>query len=250
MPLIKEKLENTVKFVAISDVHEHDEIFFDLISNFSFSSDFRLLFVGDANDKGAGDESFYKIVSYIKSLVDSGFAWYVKGNHELKKIKKAKKEAERSNSLHPLLKWIDQQPTAVHLSYENGQSYLGVHAGINPKMTWDKLNYDIEVAYTRLVDSNGNNISIKLENDVWVPMKSGGVVWHEVYDGRFGYVIAGHQPNHDGPKFYNYSCNLDCGVFNTGKQVGLVFGCNGKEAMFESYGKPLLCSNKHFIKIV
>lgn len=246
MPLIKEKLESNVKFVAISDVHEHDEIFFDLVSKFTFSSTFRLLFCGDANDKGAGDPAFYKIVEFIKPLVDSGLAWYIKGNHELKKIKKAKKDENQFNNL---LQWIDKQPTAVYLSYDNGQSYLAVHAGINPKMTWDKLNYDLEVAYTRLVDSNGHNISIKLENDVWVPTKPGGVSWHDVYDGRFGYVIAGHQPHHDGPKFYNYSCNLDCGVFNTGKQVGIIFGSEGKEDIVESYGKPLLCNNKYDIKL-
>lgn len=245
MPLIKEKLENHVKFVAISDVHEHDDIFFNLINNFSFSNDCKLLFCGDANDKGAGEQAFYKIVNFIKPLVENNQAWYIKGNHELKKIKKAKKNKE----MNDLLSWIDKQPTAVHLSYDNGQSYLAVHAGINPKMTWDKLNNDIEVAYTRLVDSDGNNISIKLENDVWVPTKPNGVLWHDIYDGRFGYVIAGHQPNYDGPKFYNYSCNLDCGVFNTGKQVGIIFGSNGLEKIYETYGNPLLCNKKYDINL-
>ena len=52
--------------------------------------------------------------------------------------------------------------------------------------------------------------------------------WHELYDGRFGYIAAGHHPQINGqPKMYNYSCNLDTACYHTGVLTGRIFNYKG-----------------------
>jgi hypothetical protein len=55
-----------------------------------------------------------------------------------------------------------------------------------------------------------------------------GVKWHEVYDGRFGYIIAGHDSIKTGiPKFYNFSANIDTAVYCTGRLTVQIFSEDG-----------------------
>ena len=64
-----------------------------------------------------------------------------------------------------------------------------------------------------------------------------GVNWHDLYDGRFGYVASGHAAQKDGvPKFYQYSCNLDTSVYTTGILTCQVFGANGREELITATG--------------
>ena len=75
------------------------------------------------------------------------------------------------------------------------------------------------------------------ENNNLALTDSESSIWHKFYDGRFGYIISGHNSNLKGPKFYNYSCNIDTGVFSSGKLTAVLFGANGREEVFQAIGR-------------
>lgn len=232
------KLAADVKILAVSDIHEHSVQFFELINQFEFSDKLKLVVCGDLIDKGFGFKAFESITTKIKELSDAGFAYVIKGNHELKRIKKSKNK----ENFHPLLQWLDKQPISLSFLYPNGQRYTCVHAGITPDMKFSELNTDLNVCYVRYLDTGTYKHvpakKIEIDGKVqYVPAKEPVVNWHDIYDGRFGYIISGHQSNASGPHFYNYSCDIDSAVFKTGKLTGVLFNQNGKEDIIAVYGQ-------------
>jgi UDP-2,3-diacylglucosamine pyrophosphatase LpxH len=224
-------LKSNQELLSVSDVHEHDEHFFELLSKYPPSPDLLYLILGDLKDKGGGEECFLKIAEKTKELVSLGLAFFVKGNHELKAIKKNRK----NQNPHPIYAWLDKQPIALSFLYPNQSRYTCVHAGITPHMTWDSIDHDINVCYTRVLDKHGNHVHMIKNKDTnhWEPAIKEVSEWHNVYDGRFGYVISGHNCHPDNPTFYNHSCNIDSGVFNTGTLSAVKFNQFGKKEVIK-----------------
>jgi hypothetical protein len=232
--LNKQNLNITVpkntKIAVVGDVHEHDEQFFKMLDKINPNKNMWFVSLADLRDKGFGEESFNKIVNKIIELKNNGFGFIVKGNHELKKFNYYKKNPE---SMSPELKWLKTQPLALSFQFRTGNRLTVVHAGVTPLHTWEDLDSNIEVCYVRDVDEEGKMIPLKwIEKSgkrILVKAKEGGCSWHEVYDGRFGYIASGHAAQIDGiAKFYNYSCNLDSAVFETGILTAQIFSDEGK----------------------
>jgi hypothetical protein len=120
-------------------------------------------------------------------------------------------------------------------------------------MTWEHLSYDLTVCYIRYVSNETKKmvpIDKREENGsiFYTPKDSNCSIWHECYDGRFGYIISGHNNDPEGPRFYNYSCNIDTGVFNSGKLTAVLFGSKGREGIYQATGKAF--NNKENEKII
>lgn len=222
------------KIAVIGDVHEHEDQFDRLLEMIKPSEKMYFVSVGDVYDKGYGVAVAESITDKIKKMAENGYAFIVKGNHELKHIKKAK----LSKSMTPQLSWFEQQPLVLSFVFENNSRVTVVHGGVKPSHTWGDLDYDIETSYIRKLDDQGEMIKLEWFGNELRPAKPGGLSWHETYDGRFGYIVAGHEPLKDGkPKFYNYSCNIDTACYHTGIMTCQVLSAYGLEDLYSVEGQ-------------
>jgi len=224
---------------VLGDIHEHEEQFDEIIEKIKPSPTNLLVSIGDIYNKGYGIEVAESIINKLQALVDKGHAFVLKGNHELKKMRQARKDAALATDE---LFWISNQPLAVSFKFANKTLLTVVHGGITPRTTWEELDTNTEIAYVKFVSKDGNYIPLiwKKQADgtkALVP-KAEGKVWHEYYDGRFGYIASGHYAQKDGiPKFYKYSCNLDTAVSQTGILTAQTFNENGRGKLIQIKGK-------------
>jgi len=57
--------------------------------------------------------------------------------------------------------------------------------------------------------------------------EEGDPFWAEVYDGRFGHVVFGHQPWFDGPREFPHATGVDTGAVDGGALTALVMEESG-----------------------
>jgi predicted phosphodiesterase len=237
---MNKKLEHDAVVLVIGDIHEQEKQFNLLVEKFNPGPKRYLVSVGDIYDKGEGMEIGHSITRKLMQLEQNGFCFVVRGNHEAKHIKKQIYKNTSYSEEYELceeLNWWSNQP--FYWNFEIGNfSLLVMHGGISPNMKdWKDLNENI--MYVR----DFNPITGKRIKWDWktidgelkfVPTTNGGISWHEVYDGRFGYAASGHNAQHDGKaKFYPNSCNLDSACYATGILTGGVFGSDGLQEKIE-----------------
>lgn len=231
------KLADHIKLFTITDVHEHEDQYFEIIEKIKPDSSNIIVFLGDCIDKGFGLDSFAKITDSLIDLERRGCLYAIRGNHELKHIKNGRK-----TGLTPQLKWFDTKPLSYSFQWNNGHMVTCVHAGVTPKHTISNLENDVEVCYVRNIDEEGKMIPLIYKTDEEgnkiLVAKKPGKIWHEIYDGRFGYIVSGHAAQKDGiPKYYNYSCNIDTACYETGILTCQPFTMKGREPFIQVTGK-------------
>jgi predicted MPP superfamily phosphohydrolase len=231
-------LKRGARLIVVGDIHEHEEQFDKLLSEITPSEDVILAFVGDVYDKGFGRVVAESITDKIRELVEDGFTYAIRGNHELSSIRRYKKKKKMTEQL----KWWARQPLSLSFTFSNRAKVTVVHGGVLPSHTWEDLASSIDVCYVRDVDKDGKIVKrLKKEKDGMRIMENAkpGTSWHELYDGRFGYIVSGHSSQKDGiPKFYNYSCNLDTAIYHTGKLTAQVFADGAREKLLTFTGTP------------
>ncbi len=222
------ELNSDIELVFVGDIHEQQSQFEELLEKIKPSSQKILVSLGDVYDKGLGPDIAEAITDKMMDLHRQGQLLAVKGNHEMKNINKNKQKG-----LSPQLRWWKQQPLSLSFRYPNQSMVTCLHAGLTPSATWESIRTHSEVLYVRNIDENGKMIRLKwIEEDgkkILVEEKPNGTSWHQLYDGRFGYVFSGHQQQLDGiPKFYNHSCNLDTACYMTGILTAQTFSSIGR----------------------
>lgn len=236
--MLEIKVPAEIKILVIGDIHEHPIQFEELLRTYNPGPTRWVVSAGDVFDKGAGLEAAEDITRQLQDMQGRGFGYAVRGNHELSHIKKSRKAG-----LSPVLTWWDKQPLAIIFTFPNQTKLTVVHAGIPGNFSWRDLD-NVTVAYTRKLDKYGSFIPLIWkkrpgEKDQLEDKVPGGKSWHLTYDGRLGYIAAGHDPQKDGvSRCYNYSCNLDTAVYHTGILTGRVFSENGLEDLIQINGKP------------
>lgn len=228
-----------IKLCAFGDVHGHEEQVDKLFDWFNKQENMWLISVGDLIDRGFGEECDERITNKMKDLVDAGKGFVVRGNHEIKCKRRAK---ESGKPIKDYIMWLSDLPLSLTFVFKNGTRVVALHGGVRPDHTHNDLIDDIEICYIRNIDKNGKHVPLcskKVDGKkFYYPADPDSKLWHEIYDGRFGYIISGHQAQRDGiPKFYNYSCNLDTACYNTGKLTAMVYGENGREEILTFTGK-------------
>lgn len=233
MNLPEIKIPDGGKIAFIGDIHEHEEQFDQLIAKIKPGPKMLFVSVGDIYDKGFGVKVAESITNKIKKIVEEGYGYVIRGNHELKAIQLAR----AANEMTPELTWLDQQPLAQTFIFENQSRITVVHGGVLPTHTWDDLNNIVETSYVRSIGPDGKMIKmlrVKQPNGKTLMQleRTDGKIWHELYDGRFGYIVSGHNAQKDGiPKFWNYSCNLDSACYATGTMTAQIFSDAGREQL-------------------
>ena len=232
------RLPKGVKIVVVGDIHEHEEQFDKLLEGIKPDENTRLVTVGDIYDKGFGRNVAESITDKLIPLVEKGYAHAIQGNHELTSVRWAKRKKRMTKQLW----WWSKQPLSLTFIFPDRTKVTIVHGGVLPSFTVDDLASNIDTCYVRLVDKDGKKVkrlkTVVDDRRVMV-MEKPGKLWHDLYDGRFGYIASGHNSQKDGiAKFYNYSCNLDTAVYNTGKLTAQVFEGGTRKELLTFVGTP------------
>jgi len=214
----------------IGDIHEQRTHFEKLIKLAQPNETNWIVSVGDIYDRGEGREAGDAIV---RALIRMN-AHCVRGNHEHKRRKREGLSEEECLA--------SQWPLSLTFIFDNHTRLIVLHGGITPKHSMKDLEHNSEIVYVRNLDDDNKSIPLKKVNEdgkwIWKP-KRPGQPWHKKYYGRFGYIVAGHDPQYDGqPKFYDYSANVDTGCFETGVLTGLVFDRNGRQDVLQIKDDP------------
>jgi predicted phosphodiesterase len=217
------KIPKGQELVVVGDIHENEWHLEQLIERAEVGTKRILVSLGDVYDKGEGHHVAERILNRIRKLAEDGWAYMVRGNHEQRAIKNARNE-DRKPSLE--LKWCDQLPLVLSFVFSNNNRITVLHAGVTPHHSWGNVANNTEVMYIRTLDEKDRPIPL-----IWTEVNGvkklraerTGTIWHEKYDGRFGYIISGHDSQADGiPKFYKHSCNIDTKCYQTGILAGQV----------------------------
>lgn len=224
-------LKKGTKLFIVGDIHEHKPQFIDLVNIIQPSKERILVSVGDIFDRGLGKKAAKDILNKMIHLYYNGCCYMVRGNHEQKLLNK-------NESLSGEEEWATTRPLSIRFKFHNQSSVLVMHGGITQFHNWGDLESNTDVLYTRKIDERGKKIRmVKQESGEYIAKKP-GKSWHEYYDGRFGYIVAGHDPQKNGEvAFYKYSCNVDTGCFETGVLSAVVVDEFGVQETIQVKGK-------------
>lgn len=217
------KIPKGQELVVVGDIHENEYHLEQLIERTEVGTKRILVCLGDVYDKGEGHHVAERIINKIRGLVENGWAYMVRGNHEQRIIKRT---IDEKKELSPELEWCAQLPLVLSFIFSNNNRITVVHAGVTPNHTWDNVSTNTEVMYVRTLDEKDRPIPLvwtEIEGTKKLKAERPGTLWHERYDGRFGYIISGHDSQADGvPKFYKHSCNIDTKCYSTGILTGQI----------------------------
>jgi predicted phosphodiesterase len=215
------KIPKGQELVFVGDIHENEWHLEQLIERTEIGTKRILVSLGDIYDKGDGHHVAERIVNRIRKLAEGGWVYMVRGNHEQRTIKRA---IDDGQILSPELAWCSQLPLILSFVFSNNNRITVVHAGVTPHHSWG--NVTTEMMYIRTLDEKDRPIPLiwtEIDGVKKLKAERPGVLWHDRYDGRFGYIISGHDSQADGvPKFYKHSCNIDTKCYSTGILTGQI----------------------------
>lgn len=250
-----------MKKVVIGDVHGCLEELKTLIAKLNLQETDEVVFVGDLLNKGPDSIGVWRYVQERNHFNGAKVVccW---GNHEDKHYRYTINPQNFTNAVN--LQQIQEQFTdADHKFFEEFVLYhydprfnlLIVHAGL--MQTIPDLNH---FPYVKIVDYY-NKISGKKRKNYLLNIrlrflskntgqfvsygkeKEGDPFWAELYDGRLGTVVFGHQAFGE-PKFFEHAIGIDTGCVYGNKLSAIIFEMGVKEPLVisvnsrEMYMKP------------
>ena len=230
----------TTTFI-IGDVHGMAIELQALMDKLSPKSSDQVIFVGDLLDKG---EDSAGVTSMVRHMTETAHfkVILVEGNHEDKhrrfrrnlivRPNDAAEQALRSPELAEITEKLSLDDiaflnTAIPFYRIPEHHILVVHGGIPGDMRWFPKTVE-EVAKltgkqrkrfqlimrTRYLRPNGRFIAFGEETET-------DPFWAEVYDGRFGHVVFGHQPFMNGAGRFPHATGVDTGAVFGGQLTAL-----------------------------
>lgn len=225
-----------------------------LVAKLTLGPGHRLVFVGDLVDKGPDPAG---VVQYVRHLHHAApfEVVLVEGNHEEKHRRyhvnrsDRPKVARQMAAESPELRALDAALSAADRAFLAGAipflrlpdwGVLVVHGGVHgtlrrfpesleevAAMTNKERDSFRRVLRTRYIDAETGKFLSLGRN------KPGDPFWADVYDGRFGHIIFGHQPWLDGPACFPHATGIDTAAVHGGELTALVLPEHG-EAFFEA----------------
>lgn len=231
----------THRTIIIGDVHGMDVELERLLTKLEPKTDDRFVFVGDLVDKGPNSPG---VVRMVRELSETHSVVVVEGNHE-EKHRRFRKHRLNGTGVDLTMKGSEEMgeitdglsdedvrfmETFVPFHRVPEHDVLVVHGGITGTlMEFPETVEDLKgmsskqrkrfskTMRTRFVDGETGKF-LQLGD-----RKEGDPFWSEVYDGRFGHVVFGHEPFMDGPGEFPHSTGVDTGCVFGGRLTGLVF---------------------------
>jgi ADP-ribose pyrophosphatase YjhB (NUDIX family) len=223
------------RYLIVGDVHGMFEALSALVASFRPRQDDVLVFVGDLVDKGPDSAA---VVRFVRELAARYEVVLVEGNHEEKhrRFRRTRNMsmigAEEMASITDELSTADVTflETAVPFYRIPEHGVLVVHAGIPANMSYFPASLEeaalltgkekrhfARIQRTRYVDAvSGEAVTLGEE-------KEGDPFWADIYDGRFGFVVFGHEPLPE-VTFFPYAAGIDTGAYRGGALSALVYG--------------------------
>ena len=230
-----------MRHIFIGDVHGMLDELNTLLDKLELREDDRIVFVGDLLDKGPDSAG---VVNRVRTLASSNEVTLVMGNHEdthsryrkhcVSNISTAESMAERKPELPAITAQLTPEDTlfldtAVLFHRVPSCNIIVVHGGIPGSqrtlpdslkelegLSNNKLKPYKLLMRTRHVDANTGNF-VGLGNE-----KPDDPYWADIYDGRFGHIIFGHQPFMNGVKYFKHATGIDTGAVFGGTLTALI----------------------------
>ena len=241
------------RHIIIGDVHGMKPEVMSLIDFIDPREDDHIIFVGDLVDKGDDSPG---VVRFVRELSESrpGMVVVVEGNHE-SKHKQHRKNLRRGVVREGPINDITQRLSDEDIEFMEGfkpfhhipeHGVVVVHGGIPGNMEhfpesieeFDSLSNSkrkrfLKISRTRIVCRETGKFRPLGEEGPNDPF------WSEVYDGRFGHVVFGHEPFMDGPQMREHSTGIDTGCVFGGRLTGLVIESDGSRSFVSVPGRPV-----------
>jgi len=231
-----------MRYIIVGDIHGCHSEAFQLFAELEIKDDDKFISIGDIIHKGPKEE---RCISLCKMVED----FYILGNHEEKQLRWQKHEENRQQTgrSNPMMHvedyvqlgvrhsaWLKDAAKLFHQFEVAGQTYLLVHGGIEPRLrslpeveeayqlSKKEKSYSWNMLRTRYVNPKGGMVSLGDE-------KPEDKYWAEVYDGRFGHVIFGHQPflERNTPREYEHATGIDLGCVYGGHLCAFIINEDG-----------------------
>lgn len=231
------------RHIFIGDVHGMDRELGALLARLEPRVGDVLVFLGDLVDKGPEPA---EVVGRVRALAETApfDVILLEGNHENKHRRYrrnltvrpgvAAEQATRNPELVRLTETLGAEDIAfldraLPFYRADAVAMLLVHGGIPGNMTTfpeevselDALSGKArrrfeKILRTRFLDA-ATGEAVALDHE-----KPGDPFWADVYDGRFGHVVFGHQPFFGGPAYFPHATGIDTGAVHGGELTAMV----------------------------
>ena len=243
-----------MKTAIIGDVHGALAPLEALVARLDLTAGDRLVFIGDIVDKGPYSAG---VVRFVRQLSETApyEVVLIEGNHEDRHRRYFLNRTERPKVAREMAADAPELPALDAELSEDDRAFLAtaipflripdwnillVHGGIPGTMRSFPESVDVanqwhgrrakafrKVLRTRYVSAETGEYLALGDN------APGDPFWAEVYDGRFGHVIFGHQPWLGGPACFPHATGIDTAAVHGGCLTALVLPEEG-DAYFES----------------
>lgn len=244
--------------VIVGDVHGMLDALCALLERVQLAPGDHLVMAGDLVDKGPDPAG---VVHHLADL--SASAAYditlVDGNHEDRHRRYQRnltarppiaaqqaREAPELAALHAQLSPAGRAflDAAVPFHRLTAHGVLVVHGGI----PGDMQSFPSSVEEAEQLDGRARERFRKVLRTRFIDQLTGGFVglgqenpgdpfWAEMYDGRFGHVVFGHNPFLDGPAEFPHATGIDTGAVHGGALTALIYPQSGPR-WFEQVRTP------------
>ena len=237
--------------MIIGDVHGCLRELRSLVDLLRPQPDDEIVFVGDLVDKGDDSPG---VIRFVRELSQRHRVVVVEGNHE------EKHRRHRRNVSRGVVREGEVNEITSHLSPEDihfmegfvpfhkveQHNILVVHGGMPSNWTEfptieqfkglskTKQRKFLKVSRTRFVCKNTGKFRSMGDESPDDPF------WTEIWDGRFGHIVFGHEPFLSGPDVREHSTGIDTGCVHGGRLTGLVVENDGSRHFISVPGRLLV----------
>ncbi len=237
--------------MIIGDVHGCLRELRSLVDLLHLQPDDEVVFVGDLVDKGDDSPG---VIRFVRELSQRHRVVVVEGNHE------EKHRQHRRNVSRGVVREGEVNEITSHLSPEDihfmenfvpfhkveQHNILVVHGGMPSNWTEfptieqfkglskTKQRKFLKVSRTRFVCKNTGKFRSMGDESPDDPF------WTEIWDGRFGHIVFGHEPFLSGPDVREHSTGIDTGCVHGGSLTSLVVENDGSRHFISVPGRLLV----------
>jgi len=220
-----------------------------LLSDLRPSHTDTIVFVGDLIDKGPDSLG---VVSAVRKLSERCNVVVVEGNHEDKhrrfrrnlvlRPEIAQGQADRSPELAQITADLTEDDinfldSAVPFHRIEEHNVLVVHAGIPGNMVTFPETVEEVAAMSnkarKIIEKTARVRHVNVETGKFIKLgdeTEADPFWADVFDGRFGHVVFGHEPFTSGVAHFDHATGIDTGAVFGGFLTAMVIEENGSRS--------------------